>query len=264
MAGRRTILDFLEMKRRGEKIVMLTSYDYIFTKILDEAGIDGILVGDSLGMVVMGYETTLPVSMEDMLHHVEAVVNARPKALVVADMPFMSYEASDEDALYNASKFIKIGADAVKLEGGLEIARKVKMLVNAGIPVMGHIGLNPQRIRRLGRYRFVGRSEEEARYLLDSAKALEEAGAFSIVLELVYSDVAKEITSSLDIPTIGIGSGPHCDGQILVVHDMLGLTPFKLSFVKRYLEMYTLAKEAIEKYIDEVRRGEFPGPEHYR
>lgn len=259
-----TVRSFLDMKREGRKIVMITAYDYPTAKIVDEAGVDGILVGDSVGMVLLGYDSTLKVTMEDMLHHVKAVARARPKALLVADMPFMSYEKSNSEALENAAKFMRAGAEAVKLEGGVEIVDRVEALVKAGIPVMGHIGLNPQRIYTSGGYRYRGRTEEEAVKLVEDAAALEEAGAFSIVIELVYSEVAREITRRLSIPTIGIGAGPYCDGQIIVYHDIMGLTPYKLSFVKRYAELYEVMKNVVATYSSEVRGGVFPGEGNYR
>ncbi len=259
-----TVRSFLDMKRKGRKIVMITAYDYPTAKIVDEAGVDGILVGDSVGMVLLGYDSTLKVTMEDMLHHVKAVSRANPRALVVADMPFMSYEPSNRDALENAAKFIRAGAEAVKLEGGVEIVDRVEALVKAGIPVMGHIGLNPQRIYTIGGYRYRGRTEDEAARLVEDALALEEAGAFSIVIELVYAEVAREITRRLNIPTIGIGAGPYCDGQIIVYHDIMGLTPYKLSFVKRYVELYDVMKNAVSSYVSEVREGIFPGEGFYK
>ncbi len=259
-----TVRSFLDMKRKGRKIVMITAYDYPTAKIVDEAGVDGILVGDSVGMVLLGYDSTLKVTMEDMLHHVKAVSRANPRALVVADMPFMSYEPSNSDALENAAKFIRAGAEAVKLEGGVEIVDRVEALVKAGIPVMGHIGLNPQRIYTIGGYRYRGRTEDEAARLVEDALALEEAGAFSIVIELVYAEVAREITRRLNIPTIGIGAGPYCDGQIIVYHDIMGLTPYKLSFVKRYAELYDVMKNAVSSYVSEVREGIFPGEGFYK
>ncbi len=259
-----TVRSFLDMKREGRKIVMITAYDYPTAKIVDEAGVDGILVGDSVGMVLLGYDSTLKVTMEDMLHHVKAVSRANPRALVVADMPFMSYEPSNSDALENAAKFIRAGAEAVKLEGGVEIVDRVEALVKAGIPVMGHIGLNPQRIYTIGGYRYRGRTEDEAARLVEDALALEEAGAFSIVIELVYAEVAREITRRLNIPTIGIGAGPYCDGQIIVYHDIMGLTPYKLSFVKRYVELYDVMKNAVSSYVSEVREGIFPGEGFYK
>ncbi len=259
-----TVRSFLDMKREGRKIVMITAYDYPTAKIVDEAGVDGILVGDSVGMVLLGYDSTLKVTMEDMLHHVKAVSRANPRALVVADMPFMSYEPSNRDALENAAKFIRAGAEAVKLEGGVEIVDRVEALVKAGIPVMGHIGLNPQRIYTIGGYRYRGRTEDEAAKLVEDALALEDAGAFSIVIELVYAEVAREITRRLSIPTIGIGAGPYCDGQIIVYHDIMGLTPYKLSFVKRYAELYDIMKNAVSSYASEVRDGIFPGEGFYK
>ncbi len=258
---RKTIRDF----RKGKgPYVWITAYDYPTARLADEAGVDGILVGDSLGMVVLGMPNTLGVTMREMLIHVAAVTRARPRALVVADMPFMSYETGWKDALKNASKFIRLGADAVKLEGGAEFAGIVEKLVKAGIPVMGHIGLNPQRVLALGGYRYVGRTEEEKKRLIEDAKALRDAGAFAIVLECVPASVAKEITESIDIPTICIGSGPYCDGQILVLHDIIGLTERPPSFAKKYADVASIIRDAIRRYAEEVRTGKFPSPEYYK
>lgn len=259
-----TTVSLQEMKGRGEKITMLTAYDYLTARFLDQAGIEVLLVGDSLGMVVLGYSTTLPVTMEEMLHHAKAVVRGVKRALVVADMPFMSYQASVEEALKNAGRFLKeAGAGAVKLEGGGEIAGKVAALVQAGIPVMGHLGLTPQHVHRLGGFKVQGRSAEAALQLLDDALALEEAGAFAIVLEGIPSEVARLVTERLQVPTLGIGAGPFCDGQVLVIQDLLGLyetsTP---RFVKPYADLKEILLEAVGRYREEVKRGVFPGPEH--
>lgn len=257
-----TPYDFIKLKKKGEKIVMITAYDYYQSMIASESGVDGILVGDSLGMVIMGFKSTLPVTMNMIKHHLKAVLNANPRSLVVADMPFMSYEVSKEDALRNAGKLIKIGADAVKLEGDLEIIDKVEAIVKAGIPVMGHIGLNPQRSLVKG-LKMRGKTSEDAKEIFEAAKMLEEAGAFSIVIEYTAADVAKAITESLKIPTIGIGSGPWCDGQILVFHDIIGLTLLPPPFVKKYLNTYELFLEAIKKYTSDVKSGVFPDKNYY-
>lgn len=242
----------------------ITAYDYPTARLADEAGVDGILVGDSLGMVVLGLPNTLGVSMADMVRHTEAVARAKPKAFVVADMPFMSYEPGPETALRNASRLIRAGADAVKLEGGAEYAHVVERLVKAGIPVMGHIGLTPQRVLTLGGFRMVGRTEEQRKKILEDAKALRDAGVFAIVLEFVPASLAKEATDAVDVPTICIGSGPHCDGQIIVLHDVIGLSERPPSFAKRYADAAALIKDAVAKYAEEVRKGLFPSREHYR
>ncbi len=254
-------MDFV--KGRGP-YVWITAYDYPTARLVDEAGVDGILVGDSLGMVVLGLPNTLGVSMSDMVRHTEAVARAKPRAFVVADMPFMSYEPGPETALRNAARLIKAGADAVKLEGGAEYAHIVERLVKAGIPVMGHIGLTPQRVLTLGGFRMVGRTEEQRRKVLEDAKALRDAGVFSIVLEFVPASLAKEVTETVDVPTVCIGSGPHCDGQILVLHDVIGLSERAPSFAKRYADVASAIKEAVARYAEEVRKGLFPTKEHYR
>ncbi len=259
-----TVVTLTEKKKKGEPIVMITAYDYPSAQMVDEAGVDIILVGDSLGMVVLGYENTLPVTMEDMLRHTAAVVRGTKRAMVVGDMPFMSYQLSPEQALENAGRFIKeAGAHAVKLEGGEEVLDAIKKITSAGIPVMGHIGLTPQSIHRIGGYRVQGREKEQAEKLKKDAKLLEEAGCFSIVLEAVPMELAKEITQTLSIPTIGIGAGPHCDGQVLVYHDVLGIfQEFKPKFVKRYTNLREKIIEAISEYVDEVRKGKFPDESH--
>ena len=259
-----TVREFLRKKRDKEKIVMITSYDYMTTKIVDETGIDGILVGDSVGMVLLGYETTLPVTMEEMLHHTKAVARARPKAMIVGDMPFMSYQVSKQQAVSNAGRFIKAGADAVKIEGGIEVLDKVEAIIKAGIPVMGHIGLTPQRVLQLGGYRLMGKESEYAVKLIKEAKMLEELGIFSLVIEFTTTEVAREITKRLNIPTIGIGCGVECDGQIIVVNDIIGLSPMTPSFAKRYVDIATIIKKAVSEYVDEVRNTRFPGEEHTR
>lgn len=253
-----------DMKKKGERLSMLTAYDYPTAAAMDEAGIDVILVGDSLGMVVLGYDSTLPVTMEDMLHHTKAVTRAAKRAMVIGDMPFMSYQVSVEEAVRNAGRFMQeAGAHGVKLEGGREVAEVTRRIAQAGIPVMAHIGLTPQSVHQLGGYKVQGKDHPSATRLLEDAKILEEAGAFSVVLECVPAALAEKITASLSISTIGIGGGVHCDGQVLVVHDMLGLFErFTPKFVKKYATLNVQIKEAVAQYIDEVKKGVFPGPEH--
>ncbi|MFZ8822758.1 MAG: 3-methyl-2-oxobutanoate hydroxymethyltransferase [Desulfurococcales archaeon] len=257
-----TPADFVKAKKRGHRITMVTAYDYYQARMADEAGVDGILVGDSLGMVVMGFSSTIPVTVGMIAHHLRAVLNARPRCLVVADMPFMSYEISREEAVRNAGKLIKMGADAVKVEGLGEVVDKVEAMVRSGIPVMGHVGLNPQR-SLVTDLRMRGKKAEEAIEIIEASKALEEAGAFSIVIEYTASEIAEEITRRLSIPTICIGSGPKCDGQILVFHDLVGLNPSPPPFAKQYLRAYQLMLEALTLYVKEVREGLFPGREMY-
>ena len=259
-----TSVTFKDAKVKKEKITMLTAYDYSTAKIIDDSGINGILVGDSLGMVCLGYEDTLAVTMEDMIHHSKAVARGAKNSLVVTDMPFMSYQTSVYDAMVNAGRLIKEGnAQAVKLEGGIEVAGQIRAIVNASIPVMGHIGLTPQSVNAFGGFKVQGKSEEAAKKLLEDAKAVEEAGAFAVVLECVPSKLAEYITSKLSIPTIGIGAGVGCDGQILVYQDMLGMfSDFTPKFVKKYTDLGKSMKEAFTKYIEEVRDGVFPAEEH--
>ncbi len=259
-----TINDFFRKKSEGEKITMLTAYDYPFAKIVDEAGVDAILVGDSVAMVVQGIENTLPVTMDEMIYHTKMVSRAAQNAMVIGDMPFMSYQVSVEEAVRNAGRFIKEGgAQAIKIEGGSEVAEKVHAMVRSDIPVMAHIGLTPQSIHRMGGYKVQGRTEEAKRQLLEDARVLQEAGAFSIVLEAIPMELAREITETLSIPTIGIGAGPYCDGQVLVIHDLLGLFErFVPKFVKRYANLKEHALKAIHQYIEEVKGGEFPAEEH--
>ncbi len=259
--GKVSIADF--RKGRGP-LVMITAYDYPTARLVDEAGVDGILVGDSAAMVVHGMPNTLGIGIEEMAIHTAAVARARPRALVVADMPFMTYEADPREALHNAARLVRAGAEAVKLEGGAEMADTVSRLVKAGIPVMGHIGLNPQRYLATGGFRMAGRTEEQARKLVEDAKAVEEAGAFAIVVEFVPAGVARTITESVNIPTICIGAGPHCDGQILVLHDVIGLSEKSPSFAKRYMDAGSLIRSAVAQYVDEVKKGVFPAREHYR
>jgi 3-methyl-2-oxobutanoate hydroxymethyltransferase len=259
-----TIRTLRRMKAQGEKIAMLTAYDYPTARAVDEAGIDVILVGDSVGMVVLGHPTTLPVTMDDMVHHCKAVARGVSRALLVGDLPFMSYQVSREDALRNAGRLVKEGgAEAVKLEGGQEVLGAVEAMVAAGIPVMGHLGLTPQSYHQMGGYRIQGRTAEAADRLLKDAGALERAGVFSVVLEGIPAEVARRVSESVSVPTIGIGAGPSCDGQVLVTHDMLGLQEdLSPKFVKRYVQGRQLFLEAMRQYRDEVRSGAFPGPEH--
>ncbi len=257
---KKTVVDIVNMKREGKKIAALTAYDCTFARILDDAGIDLILVGDSAGNVIAGHDTTIPVKLNEMIYHGRSVARCVKQALVVVDMPFGSYQVSDRQALKNAIRVIKhTGADAVKLEGGREVASSIRRIVDAGIPVMGHLGLLPQSIRKIGRYRVVGRDEKEAARLLEDAKILEEAGCFSIVLEKVPVTIARKITETISIPTIGIGAGPYTDGQILVIYDMLGMNPeFKPRFVRTYANLYEAIRNATEAYIADVRNGSFP------
>jgi 3-methyl-2-oxobutanoate hydroxymethyltransferase len=259
-----TILDLGRMKDDGEKITMITSYDYPFTRIFSDAGIEVILVGDSAANVCAGYESTLPITMDEMIYYTRAVTRAKPSALVVGDMPFMSYQASVEDAVKNAGRFIKEGyAEAVKLEGGENIKDRITAICDMDIPVMGHIGLTPQSVHRMGGYKVQGRDDASRNKLLQDARAVEEAGAFSIVLEAVPSDLAKEITESLSIPTIGIGAGIDCDGQVLVMHDILGLVFTKRpKFVKEYTNLKEHSETAIKTFISEVKEKKFPTDEY--
>jgi len=252
-----------DMKQKGEKIAMLTAYDYSTAKIVDEVGVPLILVGDSLGMVVLGYETPIPVTMDIMLHHTKAVVRGTNSALVVGDMPFMTYTVSVEDALRNAARFIQeAGCQSVKLEGGVTVAATVKRIVQCGIPVMGHIGLTPQSVNQLGGWRVQGKTPEAAAQLLKDALALEEAGAFSIVLEQVPTPLATLISRRLAIPTIGIGAGEGCDGQVLVIHDVFGLSDRVPKLAKRYANIGEMMRQAVTQYFNEVKHGDFPTKEH--
>ena len=255
-----TITEIKEMKQRKEKIPMLTAYDYVTAKMVDEAGVPLILVGDSLGMVMLGYESTIPVTIEEMIHHTKAVVRGAKKALIIGDMPFMTYHVSVSDALYNAARFIQEGAaQAVKLEGGEVVAEKVRRLVDCGIPVMGHIGLTPQSIQQLGGFKVQGKAVAEAQKLLNDARVLEEAGAFAIVLECTPAPLSKLITERLTIPTIGIGAGPDCDGQVQVISDILGLyTDFVPKHAKQYARLAGEIKTAVSSYISEVKSLSFP------
>ena len=260
----KTPRDIIAKKAAGKKISVVTAYDYSLALLCDRAGVDVLLVGDSAGMVVLGYDNTIPVTMTQMQIFTEAVSRARENALVVGDLPFMSYQANVSDAIKNSGKLIKSGADAVKLEGGIEIADTVRAIVETGIPVMGHIGLQPQTTMLSQGYRVQGKTKESAKKLIESAKALEEAGVFSITLEMVTSEVAKIISESVSVPTIGIGSGKNCDGQVLVIHDMLGMyDKLKPKFVKRYLSLSKEITKAVELYKKDVESGRFPGKENW-
>ena len=259
-----TSVTFKESKKNGEKLTMLTAYDYTTAKLLDESGVDSILVGDSLGMVVLGYDDTLSVTMEDMIHHSAAVARGAKNALVITDMPFMSYQTSVYDAVVNAGRLVKEGkAQAVKLEGGIEFCEHIKAIVKASIPVCAHIGLTPQSINAFGGFKVQGKGKEEAQRLLDEARAVEEAGAFAVVLECVPAKLAKKISESISIPTIGIGAGAGCDGQVLVYQDMLAMySDFKPKFVKQYAQIGSVMKDAFRQFIAEVKSGAFPSEEH--
>jgi 3-methyl-2-oxobutanoate hydroxymethyltransferase len=247
------------MKRHGEKISALTAYDFLMAKILDSCGIDIILIGDSAGNVIAGYETTLPVTVEEMLYHTRAVRNGVKRALVVLDMPFLSYQCGTDDAVWNAGLFLKTGAEAVKLEGGRPVADIVQRLVGFGIPVMGHLGLTPQSINAFGSYQVRGKEKNEREMILEDAKILEKAGVFSIVLEKIPAELALEVTKTVSVPTIGIGAGPDCDGQILVTHDMLGINEtFSPKFVRRYASIADTMRTAFKNYITDVKNGNFP------
>jgi len=258
-----TIPEILQMKQDGRRITVLTSYDFPFTRLIDGAGVDMILVGDSVGVVVAGHDTTLPVTMEEMLYHTRAVRRADPKALVVADMPFMSYQTGIEEACRNCGRMIKEGgAQAVKVEGGMNMSHVIRAVSQIDIPVMAHIGLTPQSVHRMGGYKVQGRKEQADR-ILEDAYAVQSAGAFAVVLEGIPAKLAAEITAELTIPTIGIGAGPACDGQVLVIHDILGLCEkYSPKFVKRYADLGPIISDAVRQYVSEVRNGEFPTEEH--
>ena len=260
----KSVKDILDKKKNGQKISVITAYDYTLASLCDKAGIDIMLVGDSAGMVMLGYENTIPVTMDQMILFTEAVARARQNSLVVADMPFMSYQASISDAIANSGRLIKAGGDAVKLEGGKIVAPTIQAIVETGIPVMGHIGFQPQTTTLAQGYRVQAKTKDSALTLIEDAKALEKAGAFSIALEMVTSEVAKIISESVSIPTIGIGSGKHCDGQVLVVHDLLGLyDKLKPKFVKQYLSLSSQITKAVLSYKTEIESGKFPAKENW-
>ena len=264
MTEKVTVPEIKKMKQRGEKITALTAYDYSFARILDGAGIDILLVGDSLGSVIQGQGSTLPVTLEEMIYHTKAVVRGRKRALVVADMPFLSFQVSVEEAKRNAGRFLQqAGAEAVKIEGGVHFLETIEAIVRMGIPVMGHVGLTPQSVHRFGGYKVQGKEKEERETILQDALAVEEGGAFSVVLEGIPLDLAQEITRRLSIPTIGIGAGIHCNGQVLVVHDMLGLFDiYTPKFVKQYVDLKGVMTDAVKNFIAEVREGKFPDEDH--
>jgi len=254
-----TIPEFQRHKRDKKKLIIVTAYDALFTRIVEQSGIETILVGDSLGVVVQGKANTLSVTMDDMLYHTKLVAGASQRALVIGDMPFMSYQAGQEDALRNAGRFLQAGASAVKLEGGAVMVDQVKAMTSIGIPVMGHLGMIPQSVHVLGGYKVQGKGKDQATTLLDDAKALEAAGAFALVLEAIPAQLARTITNSVSIPTIGIGAGPDCDGQVLVLYDLLGLfDDFVPKFVKPYAHLKADALEALRRYKEEVEEGKFP------
>lgn len=254
-----TVLEFQQYKKDRKKLVVVTAYDALFTRIVEQAGIRVILVGDSLGVVVQGKPNTLTVTMEDMLYHTKLVAGAVHRSLVIADLPFMSYQASTEDAVRNAGRLLQAGAAAVKLEGGAVMADRIKAMTSIGIPVMGHLGMTPQSVHALGGYKVQGKVEDQASKLLEDAKILEAAGAFALVLEAVPADLARKITQALSISTIGIGAGPYCDGQVLVIYDLLGLfDSFVPKFVKTYAHLKADALQALGRYKEEVEQGKFP------
>ncbi len=254
-----TVLELQQYKKDRKKLVVVTAYDALFTRIVEQAGIRVILVGDSLGVVVQGKPNTLTVTMEDMLYHTKLVAGAVQRSLVIADMPFMSYQASTEEAVRNAGRLLQAGAVAVKLEGGAVMADRIKAMTSIGIPVMGHLGMTPQSVHALGGYKVQGKVEDQAAKLLEDAKTLEAAGAFALVLEAVPADLARKVTQALSIPTIGIGAGPHCDGQVLVIYDLLGLfDSFVPKFVKTYAHLKADALQALGRYKEEVEQGKFP------
>ncbi len=257
---RTTIRELRAMKRRGEPIAMITAYDYTSGRIVEEAGVPIVLVGDSLGQVVLGYDSTVPVTMEDMLHHIKAVARGTKRVHIVGDLPFMSYQASAEDALRNAGRLLKEGgAQSVKLEGGRHVAETVRQIVQAGIPVMGHLGLTPQAVNQLGGYRIQGRTTKAATELIEDAKSLEDVGAYALVLEGVPSEVARIVTEQLSIPTIGIGAGVHCDGQVQVFHDLLGLYPdFTPKHARKYANLADTISVAVSEYMRDVKAHTFP------
>ncbi|HEY2987429.1 MAG TPA: 3-methyl-2-oxobutanoate hydroxymethyltransferase [Candidatus Binatia bacterium] len=264
MAEKITVPEIVKMKPAGRKITVLTAYDYSFARVLDDAGIDILLVGDSVGSVIQGQASTLPVTLEEMIYHTRIVARGRTRALLVADMPFLSYQVKVEEAKRNAGRFLSEGgAEAVKLEGGVTMLKTIEAIVQMGIPVMGHVGLTPQSIHRFGGYKVQGKKKAARDGIMQDALAVEEGGAFSVVLEGIPMDLAEEITRRLTIPTIGIGAGAHCDGQVLVVHDMLGLFDvYTPKFVKRYADLKGIMADAVKRYIAEVREGSFPDDEH--
>ena len=264
MGEKVTVPDIVKKKSQNQKITCLTAYDYSFARILDQAGVDILLVGDSVGCVFQGHGNTLPVTIDEMIYHTRAVARGRKRALLVGDMPFLSYQVSLEQAIKNAGRLLQEGgAEAVKLEGGLAIQTTIAAIVKIGIPVMSHVGLTPQSVHRFGGYKIQGKSQAQKEAVIADALAVEEAGAFSVVLEGIPLELAREISERLTIPTIGIGAGPHCDGQVLVIHDMLGLfDDFTPKFVKQYADIKAVITGAVKGFISEVCDGKFPGEEH--
>jgi 3-methyl-2-oxobutanoate hydroxymethyltransferase len=264
MTEKITVPEIIKMKHRGQKITCLTAYDYSFSRIFDQAGIDILLVGDSLGTVVQGNPNTLPVTLDEMIYHTRAVARGRKRALLVGDMPFLSFQLGKEKATENAGRFLKeAGAEAVKIEGGVAIAETIEAIVRVGIPVMGHIGLTPQSLHQFGGYKVQGKEKERREALVRDALAIQEAGVFAVVLEGIPMDLARQITERLSVPTIGIGAGAYCDGQVLVMHDMLGLfNDFMPKFVKRYVDLGGIVTDAVKSFIIEVRDHQFPDDEH--
>ncbi len=263
-ADKMTVPRIRGMRRSGKRIVVVTAYDATFARLVDEAGVDAVLVGDSLGNVIQGHETTLPVTLEDIIYHCRAVSRGLGRALLIADMPFMTYQVNADEAVRNAGRLLQEGrAEAVKLEGGQRVAETVRRMVQAGIPVMGHLGLTPQSYHEFGGYKIQGRDQEAAATLISDAKALGDAGVFAMVLDCILTALAQKITDMISVPTIGIGAGHHCSGQVLVLHDLLGLDErFKPRFVKRFAQLSPVVKEAVAQFGTEVREGRFPGPEH--
>jgi len=261
--SRITIQEIIRKKGSEEKIIALTAYDYLFARLVDEAGVDIVLVGDSLGMVIQGHDTTLPVTMKDMLYHTRIVSRGVERALVVADMPFLSYQVSEKEAVHNAGLLIKEGgAGAVKIEGGEEVINVIHAILRAGIPVMGHIGMLPQSVHKTGGYKLQGKDKVSSEKIFNDAIALEKAGVFALVMECIPENLAKRITETINIPTIGIGAGVYCDGQVLVLHDLIGLTPPPLpKFVRRYASLRENCINVIKQFIDDVNKGTYPGPE---
>jgi len=260
---KKSILNFKQKKESGEKITMLTAYDYSMAKLVDSSGVDAILVGDSLGMVMLGYESTVSVTMDEMLHHCKAVKRGVKDAFLIGDMPFLSYQISDQEAVVNAGRFLKeAGCDAVKVEGGDQVCSRVKAISEAGIPVLGHLGLTPQTVSKLGGYKVQGKDEATAKKILNDAKQLEDSGCFSVILECIPQDLSKKITETLTIPTIGIGAGKHCDGQVLVTHDVIGFyNNFTPKFVKQYTKINDSVINALKEFKKETESGDFPGAE---
>ncbi len=258
-----TVQNFQKMKENKEKISMLTAYDYPTAKLIEESNIEAVLVGDSLGNIILGYKNTLPVTLEDILHHTKAVARGIDHSMLIADMPFNSYQSSTEEAIKNAGKLIKEGnAEAIKIEGGKESLKQIKGILETGIPVMGHLGLTPQKILQFGEYKVRGKTGKEAYRIFEEAKMLEEAGVFSLVLEAIPWELGEIITKNLEIPTIGIGAGPHCDGQILVLHDILGLSSFSPKFAKKYADLNSSIKKAVKNFSEEVKDKKFPDSKH--